>query len=317
MTESRQQDPQLIDNLWASLLADVDDATLTAPVSAIDINAQTMARMASLHRRRFLSFRLAGPGVRAHRLAVKTAANVLGSFQEVVSSIGAALSDRPSLFGQLSSAIRQATELQLSPAVAPGSIVFTLVPDEEFTQDEMPGLEGVPSLLDLALDRLISVFGELDAAGAEERPLVDNLRALGPRTAKHLFDLSQVVINDDVVLDLQWTTESGRQSGASMGVRSASFLREMIQQSAVTEREKVITGILVTVSVETPAAVRLDDGTRIMLAVDEDKVGRLAPLFNRRVQATVLEREEINLGTGRVSFAYTLIEIREEEEARA
>lgn len=90
-------------------------------VTAESVNAFDAARGASATRpRKKLCARFFGAATVSHAMDVKPAANALIALQDVLSAIGATLSDHRGLVGQLPSSIVDATRLTLSPDVAPG-----------------------------------------------------------------------------------------------------------------------------------------------------------------------------------------------------
>ncbi len=298
------------DELWNRLLAGEDDPVDAAPITSADINAQTLARMAVEVPVRQVRFRLSGKAVQAHRVSVKIAANALASLQEVVSSIGAALSGSATLFGQIAQDVRKSTELSLSPVFMPGSVVFTLRPEDvDDNQEQLFAAVEVPTLLDQSLSQLVVFLHRLSQDDLGDDLLVADVRRLGPRAAKHLNELSELVLGDDVVLGVDWDDGTGRRAHGSLNTRSAAYLSDLIKRNRIDVDERRLTGTLITVSTEDPAALRLEDGTRVSLRVDTATAPAIGEYFDRRVVVTVAVQTTRSTSTGKEVQQYTLLAI--------
>lgn len=307
-----------VDSLWAALLEGVPEAELDAPTSAMDVNVSLATRMADGHGEQHVKFRLSGRGVQQNHVHVRAAAAALASFQEVVSSVGAALESVPTLFGQISGSVRQATTLNLSPVLLPGSVVFALhFPqiDEGLFAEVEAGR--TPTLLEQSLEALIELFDELSKDEVGDQAVVAAVRRLGPRSAKHLGDLSQVVLAEGVAIDLDWRRDGAAPQRALLGARSASFLKEVVNrsESQMTTAVQDFVGVLITVSTEDPAALRLGDGDKLPLRLDPDIDVDLGPYFRTRVRVTVRTELTINGNTGRESTIHYLLAVQPEDRS--
>ncbi len=176
-----------------------------------------------------IDVRLHGPGVPDHEVAVRESASFLLSIQEAVSSIGQALRHEPTLQGAIQAQVLAATELRMTPTVGAGSLVFHLVAaGETITGGEAPELTGTDTLVDAAMGALFSLIEQSAVQGPEGGTLAHDLRRLGPRTAKHLSDLSSRVIDDEIEVDLTWRNPAGQRRMASLQRQAAMALERAI-----------------------------------------------------------------------------------------
>ena len=89
-------------------------------------------------------------------IGVREATTILGALQDVVSEVGAAIREGSPKRGPLPAAILAETELQLSPQVAPGSVIFSLTP----SRDE--ALFDSSTLLGDALGEVFTLFEQVE-----------------------------------------------------------------------------------------------------------------------------------------------------------
>ena len=299
-------DQARLHQLWAALMEDSDRDPSTSLVTANDINRETASRFAptQIAIERML-IRITGTKTAAHHVAVRTASKTLLSLQESLSAIGASMADRATRAGRIPEEILRATELHLTPRVLPGSVEFTLVrpePETLFrgTEDE---------LFDDSLAALVTFLSDLNRDDLDSSAIVSQLRSFGPRTAKHLFDLSEVLLEESVGVDLNWEDRQGTVSHASLGRRSAAYLKELALENSQKTTLETITGTLVTVSQVDRQALVLDDGSKIPLRADADLQPDLALLYGKRILATVELTVSVNLTTGKEKRVYHLQQV--------
>lgn len=99
-----------------------------------------------------IDIRMYGAGVQAHEIPDREAAGILGPLQEAVASIGQVIARKATATGRINADVLRATELRLSPALLPGSVVFHLIgPAEDISEAEAPELTGTETLVDAAM----------------------------------------------------------------------------------------------------------------------------------------------------------------------
>jgi hypothetical protein len=254
--------------------------------------------------------RLHGPGVPGAEVPVREATAILNSVQEAVASIGQALRYEPTLRGVIQGQVLVATELRMTPIIRAGSVGFHLVGSgEPVTGNEAAGLVGTDTLVDAAMKELFGLVEQSASIEPESSALAQELRKLGPRTAKHLSDLVKRVINDEIDIDLTWRTPSGRRRQTSLQRPSAQALERAIALNKVDTQIVEIVGDLVTISTAIKAEIKTDDG-RIAMAVGKDLAATLGPLYNQRVVATAERVTTWNTNTGKESRVFQLMDIR-------
>ncbi|GAB3258013.1 hypothetical protein [Kineosporia babensis] len=294
------------EQLWQTLM-DGEQTDEASVVTAADINTATLAEMSALQQGKTLQMRLAGAAVQRNRVAVKTAASALSTLQEVISSIGAARSGQATLFGQISREIRSATELQMTPVTTPGSVVFTLLAEPSAESTDESGSE--PSLLAESLAELLRILNEVANDSLGEQEIARQIRGAGPRAAKHLQSLSDLIVADDISMELTLGPGTQHRKFASLDRRSAAFLKEIIKSNAIDVSEETLEGILVTVSSVDPAAILLDDGEKVSLRTSPGHPQKLQDFYDQRVRVTVRAQVRRSVSTGRETTSYDLLHI--------
>ena len=291
----------------AALLRMLENVELDdSPSSAAAVNRLAAERMFSSVRiaREQLSARFTGGTTATHELAVRPATRTLLALQEAISAIGAALMDKATQFGQISNSIRSATEMHLSPVVAPGSVIFTL---NRKPGDETLTIAGRERpLLDESFSELLGLLTLLGPLNNDVSAVPEQLRRLGPRAAKHLFELGNVLVDEDLGLDLNWHDSEGDERKANVTPAGARYLREIAKNGVTTRKDVTLEGLLQTVSVEDKQKLLLDSGEKILLSADIELQGALSRAYNRRVTVAALEILSINLSTGTERRTYQM-----------
>jgi hypothetical protein len=312
-------EPSSAEQLWRTLMNETQDEDSAPAITAGHINAATLAEMSSLQQGKTLQMRLAGAAVQHNRVAVKTAASALSTLQEVISSIGAARSGQATLFGQISREIRSATELQMTPVAAPGSVIFTLLAEPAAASEnseETSGPVAAPSLLDESLTELLRIFDEVSDDSLSEQEIARQIRIVGPRAAKHLQSLSDLIVSDDISMELTLGPGTEHRRIASLDRRSAAFLKEIIKSNAIDVSEETLEGTLVTVSSVDPAAILLDDGEKVPLRTTPGHPQKLQDFYDQRVTVTVRAQVRRSVSTGRETTTYELLHIELSSDSR-
>lgn len=292
---------------------DLESSLEGQEVTAESFNAFDAGRGASATRsRKKLRARFFGASTDNHAMDVKPAAKALIALQDVLSAIGATLSDHRGLVGQLPASIVDATRLTLSPVVASGSVIFTLqspLPAE----DLLSGIEEDDALLDHSVTRLIEILNTAETSGEDPEILSEMLHQTGPRTASHLFNLTDALLSEDVGLGLEWLNGKGGQRSAQISRHAAGFLRALAKTSSVQTENVTISGTLSTISKNHQQELTLEDQTRVKFNATEEQLRELAPHALSSVALQLIEKTAVKLATGTVSRSYTLIGLRDSE----
>jgi len=259
-----------------------------------------------------VGIRLHGPGVPGHDIAVREAAGILTSFQETIASIGQVLSHRATATGPINAQVLKSTELRLFPTPSPGSVIFHLTgPGEEISGAEAPALTGTDTLVDAAMHELFALVAksakadELETAGS----LARDLRRFGPRVAKHLAELADHIVKDEIDMDLTWRTPRGRRRSATLERRSAQTIRDAIKLNEVETLRVELTGTLSTISTTKKAELKTASQGIVRIAVDDQQAASLGPFFNQPVVIVAEQTTKWSTETGRETRSYQLLDI--------
>jgi hypothetical protein len=312
-----------LDRIWDSLSeGESDDAPA---LTALELNLRSVAALATAFTEESAQgwdavvgievptrarLRFSGSSVAGNNAPVRLAARVLTTLQELVTAIAMSARGRKSLFGAPPADIRLATELSLFPLPSLGSVIFELAgPERPDCVNQLPGLGEETNAADRAA---ISLRQVLDEAMVDDKTaLTQDLKQLGPRVASHLRNLALFPIDNDLTLDLEWRQSNGERISGQLGRREATVLQEVITLSRASVETQTLDGVLVTISVEEPLALRLLTGERVPMSLRSDlEVGQVADYFNKRVRARVEVAVTAHPTTGRDVREYTLVEVQ-------
>jgi len=311
---TRRSPSRSLDQLMALAAQDVEEPS--GDFSASALNSMTADRMFGTVQRRaeHLRARFVGGLADQHQLPVRSASKAILSIQESVSSIGARLTGLASVRGRLPSSVLDETELRLSPQLLPGSVVFELTKSPSRENELFTDLSS--SLLDDAFEKLfLLLVVTQESANPGEVP--EAIRSLGPRAAKHIFDLCAVLVDDDLGLDFSWTNRTGQTFEAQLTRSSAAYLKQIAKDNSSVSRDEQVDGVLVTASVETSQKLRLQPATGAALAMTapEELRRTLARYYNRKVRTLVRTTERANEVTGSIEITHVLLAIEEWQES--
>jgi hypothetical protein len=259
-----------------------------------------------------VDLRLHGPGISGHDIPVREAVGILAALQETVASIGQVLSHRATASGPINAQVLRATELRMSPVPLPGSVVFHLTgPGESVSGDEATVLTGNDTLVDSAMHELFTL---VERSANAEKPetagsLARELRRFGPRVAKHLDELAEHVVKDEIDMDLNWRTPRGRRHHAALERRSAQTIRSAIKMNEVETHRVRLSGVLITVSTAKKAELRMLDRRILKLAVNDQIAVSLGPFYNKDVIVLAQETVKWSTETGRETRSYEMLSI--------
>lgn len=150
--------------------------------------------------------------VDANQAGLTSVAKLLGSFQSMVNSVGAAMEGFTGLVGRFPQHI--ASSMQLAMVTRPefGSVVITIGPEHQAQDREIPegelALEEEPrtTRIDSAVETTLSIIAAAGTLGpdSEHSDFVQQLRAHGPRVSAATRRILDVIARADFDLDLAW-----------------------------------------------------------------------------------------------------------------
>jgi hypothetical protein len=297
-----------------ALEADVQPARDAAELTRQSIRAHLEdTRQVVFPDRPQVDVRMHGPGIPAHDIPVREATSILTSLQETVASIGQVLTRQATATGRINATVLKATELRMTPELLPGSVVFRLTgPGEELSGDEAAALTGTDTLVDAAMHDLFGIVNQSAKAKTPDTAgtLAQELRRFGPRVAKHLSNLVESIIKDDIDLDLTWQTPRGSRRDASLPRQSARTIHDAIKLNEIVSHRVELTGVLTTVSTTKKAEIRTPDRRAIKIEVPDQLALSLGPYYNQQVLIVADETTRWSINTGRETRTYRMLEIK-------
>lgn len=301
----------------ADLLFEMNSAPEdTSNVTSSDVNRETAERMFNVVRRarERLSARFVGGAADRHELPARAATHAILSIQESVSSIGARLSGHKPGRGKIPNSILAATELRFSPSVLPGSVIFELT--RPTNAENMVTDEADRPLLDESFDKLFELLRSVATSGEGANTIPAHVRNLGPRAAKHIFDLCQVLVDQGMGLDFEWMNREGVPRSAALSNSNARYLRQVARESNSETTPEEFSGVLLTASMnpKQDLLLSMEDGSTISMAASREIRSDLAQFYNKSVRVAVETTEKVNLSTGQVTTSRRLATIRDAVE---
>jgi hypothetical protein len=140
-----------------------------------------------------------------------------------------------------------------------------------------------------------------------------SMRHLGPRSAKHLSDLVQALVDDGIDADFTWRGDrTGHPRRTSLQRQSALAIRDAIKLNEVSTTEVDLTGKLVTISSVSQAELQADHEGRIRLSVSPELAEKLGPFYNHQVIVRVERITMWSTQTGQEKRTFRLLAIRQE-----
>ncbi len=293
-------------------------ALMSRGLAEVQVDVQRQLREA---RRARLSVVLNGVPVVGHEVRVDALARLLHSLQESVSSVAQALTGKATARAAIPGPLREATALSLF-GVFDGSFGAMLTgpdPDGDPLQPMIDFEDETPTLLDNAVDRLLTVIDLASTDAVDDDPIVEAVLPLGSRAFKHLADLSSVIVEDEMTVTLGWASPSTADTRTVSLTRAAARrLSDVLGRNKMTERETLIEGRLGTVSdLRNRVELQTNDGDIISSRVIEEIVPMIGQYYTRQVQATFQVTNVRSLVTGLERNSYMLVGLAYKEEQGA
>lgn len=263
-----------------------------------------------------LDITIEGAPVKGHEIRVSALSRLLHSLQESVSSVGQAITGEATARASLPGSIRDSTSFTLA-AVFPGSFGATLrgPVDREVEAMTAIGQEALfdpeehASLLDLAVDTVLDIVALAANDDGNDDPIVDAVLPLGARSFKHLKELSDAIVDNEMSASIRWNHLGLPVREVAVTKRTAQRLNDVLTLNKVTERPHTLFGYLGTASEFHGGRVeiRTDEGTVVTAKVAEDLVPRLGDYYSKRVQAETIETIARSTATGLEKASYVVL----------
>jgi hypothetical protein len=263
----------------------------------------SMAMLASLGEQyEVVQARFTGQLPAAHAIGVREATTILGALQEVVSEVGATLRNESPKRGPLPSSILKETELQLSPQIAPGSVIFAM----NTSRDE--ALFDASTLLADALSEVFALFDQVElpaSNGGTPDSVADSLRRFGPRTAQHLVRFAGALREHSLNLDVGIARSGAQIRGSRISASGAGFLKSLAENATKRTSEIEIVGEVHSLGKDHRYRINTADRGKITVRGTDAVTDVLQVAFRHSsIKLAVLETEAINLATGAVSYSF-------------
>lgn len=263
-----------------------------------------------------LDVTIEGVPVKGHEIRVSALSRLLHSLQESVSSVAQALTGEATARASLPALIRDSTALSLA-AVFPGSFGATLRGPVDKEAEAMTAIGQDPlwdpqehrTLLDQAVDTVLDIVALAAADEADDEPIIEAVLPLGARAFKHLKDLSDAIVDNELSANIAWTHLGEPQRQVQVSKRTAQRLNDVLTANKVTERPRQLRGYMGTASEFHGGRIEIqtDDGKVIPAKVAEDLVAELASYYTRRVQAETIETTARSTATGTEKYSYLVV----------
>jgi hypothetical protein len=258
------------------------------------------------------SIRISGDGVTGSAARVTEVARVMTGLQRLATAVGAAQAGDKALGRKPNADIKRRTELLLTTAPAPGSIILSFMPavapaDEAGPAGMLDEFETDDQMLDAAVGAAIDVFTAGNDIGPEpeQSAFVHQLGDMGPRTASAVRDLAKTLDRADFDVDIDWKQPSRATRRVSVTARAARHMAYVVEHANLDEQPVVITGEYLTVSAVSSWVIQQDDGDPVTV-----KLGRVDPSQTRglavgeRIRVQAIMKTETTPG-GNTKTTYT------------
>lgn len=292
----------------AELLAKLDALEDERDEGTFDIDDLSNFRMLERLNTRFhvVHARFTGDLPEAHAIGVREAATILGSFQEVLSEVGAVLLDDAPRRGPLPQRVLQATALRFSPEVQAGSVVFAMRPPRDNSL-----LVASSTTLDDAMSAVFALFDRVErpvSAGGTPDTIVGTLRRFGPRTARHLVNFAAALGTNGLSLDIGVAKSGKRPHTTRLSTSGASYLRTLAEKATTRTDPVELVGDVHNLGKDHKHKIDDDERGRITLTATSDVTDVLQSAFRQhRVRIAATETEVINVATGKITSTFEAV----------
>lgn len=283
-----------------------DDLARIGIEAAIDSNP--LGRTLASHG----NIRITGDGVSGSAAKVTDVARVMAGFQRLATAVGAAHTGDTALGKKPNADVRRRTDLLLTAAPAPGSIILTFTPalapaDETGPVGMLDEFETDDQMLDTAVSAAIDVFSAGNDIGPDpaESAFVHQLGDMGPRTASAVRDFAKTLDRAGFDIGIDWKQPSRATRRVSITARAARNMAYVVEHANLDEQAVVITGEYLTVSAVSSWVIQQDDGgdpvTVRLGRVDASQTRGLAVGERIRVQA-IMKTETTTGGNTKTTY---------------
>jgi len=250
----------------------------------------------------FVQARFTGALPSAHSIPVRGSTTILNSLQETISEVGAVIAGVSPKRGPLPARVVAETELNLSPRVRPGSVIFVMTP----AVDE--SLFGRPQLLNDSLQQIFTLFDLVERPESTHLlggDVVGTLRTFGPRAARHLVKFASSLNELGLNVDLGFSNEDSSMRESRVSRSGARHLKSLAKDATKRTVETVLTGEVHNLGTDHLYKIDTDDRGRVSVRGDDGITDILQKAFRKsRVVVDVSETESVNVATGKATSTF-------------
>ncbi|WP_237077061.1 hypothetical protein [Mycobacteroides abscessus] len=244
--------------------------------------------------------RITGDGVTGSSARVNDVARVMTGFQRLATAVGAAQQGDKTLGRQPSADVKRRTDLLLTAAPGPGSIVLTVTPRTSPVSETGHGsgkvgmfaeLETEDQMLDTAVAAAIDVFtaGNDIGAAPQGSAFVRQLGDMGPRTASAVRDLARTLDRAQFDVEIAWRQPARATRRVAVTAAAAAYIAATVEHANLDEQPVEIIGEYLTVSAVSSWLIAPEGADNDTLTV---KLGHIDPTQTRGL--AVGDRVQIN-----------------------
>lgn len=249
---------------------------------------------------------LDGPPVKGHEIRIDALSRVLSSLQEAVSSIAQAVTGKATARASLPEALRNATSLSVAGTFAGSFGVMLRGPVDEAVEAALQAGQDplVEHVTETALDLAVAVVLDvIDLAGdgtVDDGPIIEVVLPLGGRAFKHLKELSDVVVDRNLIATLTWRSLGREARQSTMDKGAARRLNDVLTANRVNETLNKIQGRLGTASEFRGGRIEIlqPNGEVVSARVADELVPRLGEFYSHDVEADALVTTARSVATG-------------------
>ncbi|QCH22639.1 hypothetical protein [Mycobacteroides salmoniphilum] len=264
------------------------------------------------------NIRITGDGVTGSSARVNDVARIMTGFQRLATAVGAAHQGDKTLGRQPNADVKRRTDLLLTAAPGPGSIILTVTPrTSPIAETGHAGgkvgmfaeLETDDQMLDTAVAAAIEVFtaGNDIGAAPQDSTFVRRLGDMGPRTASAVRDLAKTLDRAQFDVDITWRQPACATRRVTVTAAAAAYMAATVEHANLDEQSVEIIGEYLTVSAVSSWLIQRAGTDNDTVTV---KLGRIDPSQTRglavgdRVRITAIMKIETSPG-GNTKTTYT------------
>lgn len=204
---------------------------------------------------------------------LSSVSRLLGSFQSLVTTVGAARSGFRGLVGRFPQQVSSSMGLSMVARPEFGSVVITIAPDREAQEAELPsdqlplGLTPQETKVDGALEETLDIIGSAAELGPDSSTsdFVRLLRERGPRVSSATKRILTVIAQADFDLDLAWFEPHKPARRATLTRAVAAHAAVAFKSNDLESEDTSVIGQVISAGHDKPLIVRNSSGEDVKI----------------------------------------------------